>query len=190
MYYSLTFTPILVANYVLFSFYYHVSLGYQIGQPKCIFPFTFVQMLHFTWLTLDTWTHGKIKLQSSIHILYSCQILKQNCIDNFVIHTQAHKQIMQAWWWNLFAFNKVNATHMSPYLWTFNEVVNGATTNFPPILHYDYINKWTTFKLTTIFMYFMKIKQSKCTTTITKFQETLIMKDSWHTRHSWKCTML
>ncbi len=113
--------------------------------------------------TLDIWTHGKIKLQISIHIQYSCQIPKQNCIDNFLIHTQSHKhlsKLCKLGGGKLFVSNKVNATHMSPYLWTFNEGVNGATTNFPPTLHYDYINKWTTFKLTTIFMYFKKIKQS------------------------------
>jgi hypothetical protein len=52
MYHSLTFTLILVANYVLFSSYYHVSLGCQIWRPKCIFPFTFVQMVHFTSLII------------------------------------------------------------------------------------------------------------------------------------------
>jgi hypothetical protein len=71
--------------------------GVDICQCHCqVYNIVIIVILKLNFLpktqkqNINTWTHGNIKFQSSIHILYLCQVPKYDCIYNFVIHTQAY----------------------------------------------------------------------------------------------------
>jgi hypothetical protein len=138
--------------------------GVDICQDHCqVYNIVIIVILKLKFLpktqkqNINTWTHGNINFQSSIHILYSCQVPKYDCIYNFVIHKQAYiNKIYKHGVGNIHAHSNCCNLGTSPYLW----MSSGLQQTFCPLCNMIVVTRMT-FKPIATFIYFVKLTQKK-----------------------------
>lgn len=137
--------------------------GVDVYQDHCqVYIIVIIVILKLKFLpktqkqNINTWTHGNIKFQSSIHILYLCQVPKYDCIYNFVIHTQAYtSKICKHGAKNVDVPIKIVANWEHPHIY---ECQVGLQQTFCPLCNMIVVTRMT-FKPIATFVYFAKLTE-------------------------------
>jgi hypothetical protein len=135
--------------------------GVDICQDHCqVYNIVFIVILKLKFLlkrnkkNINTWTHGNIKFQSSIDILYLCQVSKYDRKCNFVIHTQAYiSKICKHGAENVHLPINIVATWENPHVY---ECQVELQQTFCPLCNIIVVTRMTLKPIAT-FMYFVKL---------------------------------